>query len=177
MIIMKDYTVLIENKEERKRERDKFILGYDLKEKNDGQKGIIVYCASGRELHVPESTEECVLLLMNCQIKKYSQLMDAFEIKYLEKKSLINVEHRIGIFVVSLVMSLGMMSSIGVSPLLIGFPIMILGLLVADLPKLIEDKMFIDNYKKMLMFVENEEKIKKNINDKDNKFIKRLVNF
>ena len=34
--------------------------------------------------------------------------------------------------------------------------------------------MFIDNYKKMLMFVENEEKIKKNINDKDNKFIKKI---
>lgn len=177
---MKDYTLTIDNNDDREQFQKKFILKYEVKENKNGQQQIVVYYADGREEYVDLINESKILLLMECQVNDYKVKMQNYEMEYRSKINLLNLENRLGILLIGIIVIMGMMSigTASLSVLLLSsvVPIFLFGSLVVDIVNIIKQKKLVDDFNKMMLFVENKDKINKHIIDRDNKFINEIRN-
>jgi len=175
---MKNYTLAIKDIEERKKQQRKFILKYQVKENKDGDRQMVIYYANGCESHIDysKSFEAVILHLMECQVKEYELGMKKYEQEYKSKLNSLNLENRLGVLVVSVIVIIGMIITINYGMLLLILIIstFLLGGLVNDILKLINKKRIINDFNKMKLFIQNKEKVNKNIFDRDNKFINEI---
>lgn len=177
---MKDYTITLNDNEERKKKKDKFILKYKIKEEKDKKKKIIIYYANGNQERMDYSRdfEKALLHLMKNQVKEYETTMIKYEEEYRKKVKSLNLENRLGLLAISIIAIIGMMGTVGTSVFLLSMitPSFLLGMLLFETLEVIKQKGVINNFYKMQLFLENEDKINNNISNYDNKYIEKVRN-
>lgn len=178
---MKDYTLTIKDKEERKKQQRKFILGYKVKENKIGKKIMVIHYADGNvasHMEYSREVERAVLYLMECQIKKYEPRMQEYEMEYKDKLESANFEYKIGALSVCIIAGIIGLNVLNISMIMFSYLLAIFMFLVGDLTldifSLVKEKMIINDFNKAYLFTLNKEKINKNMLDKDNKFIREI---
>lgn len=168
---MDDYTTEILDKLKRKEESSNFILKYEIVDKNKLNKNkdkIIVYLANGKKVvfNYTNEIEQNILDTMKKQVINYKKIIEVNEKKKIEKDALIY-----SFLVSSLVMILTGLISYKITNNIVHFINMLIPSITLACSGLIYKQKYVNKYndfKKNMLFIENEEKINQKVLENSN---------